>query len=141
MTWEIILSAMLMLRPIAQNDKWRGHEYASIAKVIERTCGQDSWCDAVLISVGHHESGYKIRARGKLGEVGPWQLLGANPAMRLTDQAKEAWRRWTVQGAEGYTGEGKCPCPLAVNRRLLAAIVQSIWGNSDALRDGRRTGS
>lgn len=122
------MSAMLSLMPLRQNDTHRLHEYVVIAVTVARACGDNVWCASVLTAVGHFESGYVIHARGRMGEVGPWQLMGAAPDMRLIDQAREAWRRWNVQRPEGYTGEGKCPCPLAEHRRLEAAIIRAVFG-------------
>lgn len=79
--------------------------------------------DAVqLASITSFESRFAIEATGKRGERGPWQLMAPAP-VALRDQAKEALRRWKVQGACGYTGEATVQnqtdlskCPLARHR-------------------------
>jgi len=93
-------------------------------------CGRTAVQTAAwLTNEGHLESGWSKAARGKQNEVGVWQLmpppLGAPVPAGLEAQAREAIRRWNEQGANVFTGEGRCRelatfgiCPLALNREL-----------------------
>ena len=133
---------MVMLLPPRQNDVPRLQDLVIIAIVTadasqatplpHRTAKQTA---ATLTSIDFFESGFSPHAVGKLGEVGPWQLLGPGPACpncppvpkHLRGQVGEAIRRWRVQGPCGYTGEkllelaGK-PCPKAQRR-----IAKATW--------------
>lgn len=66
-----------------------------LSAIAASTCRTDSSLpEAVkLTAISSYETGFKIRARGRMGEVGPWQLMGVSPQMPLDDQAKEALRR------------------------------------------------
>jgi hypothetical protein len=130
-TW--VFGVLVTLRPPAQNDVPRLRELVIISiviadaseatplprKTVHETASQ-------LIQIGHLESGFAIHAVGKMGELGVWQLMPPAP-LRLREQATEALRRWRVQGPEGYTGEGRCPCPLADHRRFGAALIAAAF--------------
>jgi hypothetical protein len=95
-------------------------EYRQIAEAIVDAT-DDPEDEIQLASIASYESRFSIRARGKLGEVGAFQLLGRAPRT-VRGQAVEALRRWKQQGRCGYTGEAsKAPdCPLATRRYLRA---------------------
>jgi hypothetical protein len=79
---------------------------------------------ALLVGIAKLESGFRMAARGALGEVGVFQLMPPAPS-GLEAQAREAIRRWRVQGPSGYCGEPRSwfgPGPLARNRNLWGAI-------------------
>lgn len=128
-----VLRLMLFLLPPVQNNVPRLREYVIVAIVTADAAqatplpGRSSYeTAATLTEIALLESGFVIRARGRDGEVGPWQLMPPAPA-RLREQAAEAIRRWRVQGAQGYTGERRCPCPLAVNRELGGAMLAAAF--------------
>lgn len=101
------------------------HEDMAIAlAIVDAT--PDPLEEATLVAIAWFESGLRVHAVGKLGEQGPWQLMPPAPKT-VHEQAKEALRRWKVQGAVGYTGERTCPCPLAVNRRLRGAMLAAAY--------------
>jgi hypothetical protein len=90
---------------------------------------------AWLVGVSHLESGFRIVAHGRQGEEGAFQLMhhwrgdcrGAGEGT-VEQQAREAIRRWRLQGATGYTGETPDwtgTAPLAVNRSLWGAIYEA----------------
>jgi hypothetical protein len=119
-----VFGLMIAAMPASWTDRMQANvarlrELVVVAVVIAEESETDA-DRAALVAIGWYESGYVIRARGKLGEVGVWQLMPPAP-VRLRDQAREAIARLHRQGWTGYTGEGgRCPCPLAEHRRGLA---------------------
>jgi hypothetical protein len=119
-----VLTLILLLASPRQNDVARLHELAAIAKVTADASASRE--DAgLLVAIGYFESGFVIRARGRMGELGPWQLMPPAPA-KLREQAKEALRRWKVLGPCGYAGERAPDCPLGYHRRLLGAMLATL---------------
>jgi hypothetical protein len=127
--FSYIFVAMVTWMPPAQNDVRRLAELERIDAAIvsvARDVDEALW----LASVGAFEGSYRVRARGKLGEIGPWQLLppplGRAVPADLVGQAREALARWRELGPCGYTGEGRGKrldqCPLA-RHRLERAIA------------------
>ena len=89
-------------------DLRQGREEQQIAKAIVVASLDEN--DALwLASVASFEGSYRIGARGKLGEIGPWQLMPPPRARAvprdLVGQAREALARWRLLGPCGYTGE------------------------------------
>ncbi len=125
-----VLFAMFTWMPFAsssvQRSLVREHEEIQIALAIVQVSLDEN--DALLLaSLGFFEGSYRIHARGKLGEIGPWQLrpppYGRSVPKDLVGQAREALYRWRVLGPCGYTGEsargpsnGVKGCPLAEHR-------------------------
>jgi hypothetical protein len=125
---------MVFLMPPRQNDVARLKEFVILSIIIadaseatplpNRTSRETA---AQLIQIAYLESGFSIHAVGKLGEQGPFQLLNHVPTT-LRGQAKEAIRRWRVQGPAGYTGEaGQREHPLADHRRFGAALLAAAF--------------
>lgn len=115
---------MVALIPPRQNDVARLREMVILSIVIAdasedtplpgKTAKETA---AQFTAIPYYESGFAIHAVGKLGEVGPFQLMPPNVPKTLRAQAKEAIRRWRVQGPCGYTGEANAKhCPLAEHR-------------------------
>ena len=54
----------------------------------------DFECMAELVAIARYESGFAVGARGKRGEIGPWQIdpahLPAGPKTSLQEQARKA---------------------------------------------------
>jgi len=135
--------AMLSMFPCSSPSRIAG-EYRVVATAISRATPSPS--DAAdLASVASYESGYDVRAVGRKGEVGAWQLMppvacesvrrdGANAQRAVDCQAREALRRWKEQAPCGYTGEmGRTwasaeatDCPMARRRmnRATAWVAQ-----------------
>lgn len=116
-----VLAAMQTFFPTRS----RATEYRAVAEAIVQAT-PDPEDEVQLAAIASLESGYATNARGRLGEIGAWQLMPWRPVPRtLAGQAKEALWRWKAQGRCGYTGEagrkdGKCP--LADNRYLRALL-------------------
>lgn len=102
-------------------------EYQRVAEAIDRVATSDA--DAAdLASIGSLESGYDRHAVNRRTHArGVWQLMPPVPCRRdeLECEAREALRRWKVQGAAGYTGEAarmSGSWPLAHERQNRATI-------------------
>jgi hypothetical protein len=112
-----IFAAMVVWCPPSPVNVAQLGTYVRVAVAIARA--SDGVDDASLLaSIGSFESQYHPKARGKLGELGVWQLMPPAPA-DIDAQAVEALRRWKRQGGCGYTGEAANPkstCPLARHR-------------------------
>ena len=118
-----VFTAMVFWCPPRQNSIAQLGAYVRIAAAMARASDGSFRRATLLASIGSYESGYRGDRLGKLGEVGVWQLLppplGAPVPKGLDAQAREALRRWDVQGPCGYTGESATPksaCPLARHR-------------------------
>ena len=122
-----VFAAMVAWMPPAQNDVARLKELERIAQAITRVTWkhEHATTEALwLASVGAFEGSYRVAARGRMGEVGVWQLmpppLGRAVPKDLEGQAREALARWKELGPCGYTGEGRGKaldaCPLAFHR-------------------------
>src|SRR5208282_6601363 len=122
-----VFSAMVAWMPPKPTDTRRLLEMEHVAVAIVRATRDREHApqDALwLASVGALEGSYRIGARGKLGEIGPWQLLppplGRAVPKSLEGQAREALARWKELGPCGFTGEGRGKtldaCPLAFHR-------------------------
>ena len=109
---------------------YRETEYRAIAEASADAAHDDPERAAQAAALARFESGLSLSGRlGKLGERGPWQILGnARGDLRgprgdgtLAQQAAEALRRWET-GMCLYTGETRAApeCPLAGHRFALA---------------------
>lgn len=123
--WTWVFSLMVLLLPPRQNDIGRLRTYVVLAHVIaeEAHTPEDA---SVLVAVGYLESGFTPSAVGALKEQGVWQLMQPAP-VKWRDQAREALRRWHVQGPCGYAGEPKSHCVLGRHRALLAAMLLAAY--------------
>jgi hypothetical protein len=127
-----ILAFMLFYFPATDARLWK--EEVLIARAISQVAIDEN--EALLLaSIASFEGSFRVGARGKLGEIGPWQLMPPPRARAvpkdLAGQAREALYRWTLLGPCGFTGEnaGRNPktlaelskvCPLAFHRRMRA---------------------
>jgi hypothetical protein len=124
MLYTYLLLAMMAWIP-PQSAKHASEERAVAHAILQAS--PDTLDRLLLASLGAFEGSYRIGARGKLGEIGPWQLrpppVGRAVPRDLEGQAREALYRWKTLGPCGYTGEGaKGPshgmkgCPMAEHR-------------------------
>jgi hypothetical protein len=127
-----ILAFMLFYFPATSARVW--NEEVKIAKAIVDVSMDEN--EALLLaSIASFEGSFRVGARGKMGEIGPWQLMPPPRARAvprdLAGQAREALARWRVLGPCGFTGEnaGRNPrtltelskvCPLAFHRQMRA---------------------
>lgn len=84
--------------------------YVPIAEAIARA-SKDPELDVVLASIALWESGFRIHARGKAGEVGPWQIMPPAP-INLIDQAAKARQlvahSYEKCGTLAFYASGRC---------------------------------
>jgi hypothetical protein len=85
----VVLIWMVSILP-ARSAK-RASSYIEIAQAIVDACELDVVCMAELTAVAGYESDFSTWARGKAGEVGPWQIksgfLPHGNATSVADQA------------------------------------------------------
>lgn len=121
-TWKVILALILNWASPRFIDVGRLQELSKIAWSITQVTN-DGKRQAMLAAIASYESGFRIRAIGKRGERGPWQLmfLSSGCEKDLTCQAAEALRRINYSydrcGDLTFYVSGQCGIGLHVGER------------------------
>ncbi len=134
----IVFVWMVGLMPPRQNDVPRLREYEVLAIAIADAAEEDPsplWSASMLTAIARMESDFRVRAIGRGGERGAWQIMGDAPR-GVREQAREALRRVNVSWAlcsslSLFTGERCRPThPYADHRAELAwrLMTAEPWG-------------
>lgn len=117
---SIIFSLMFSLRPVDSLDKQL--TYTMIAHEICRT-DASSFETALLVAIGNYESGFVPTARGKLGELGVWQIMPSNGSPTAETALRLIRTSYQLCGSlAGYAGGFNCKLgkSAAFTRQALA---------------------
>jgi hypothetical protein len=101
--WIHIISLMLYWAHPDYRNVARLNELSRIASATCEACNDDTHESVTLTSIASYESGFRIHALGRLGEIGPWQLRYLSSKTSLNRQAREALHR--VHLSLSYCGD------------------------------------